>query len=56
MPRATETAAGPRAVGAATVIVQYVLAYGVGVPVFVLYRIGRRLRRRPERVVSSRSP
>jgi hypothetical protein len=57
MARATEIAAARRAVGgAASVVVQYALAYGVGVPVFVLYRIGRKLRRRPERGVSSRAP
>jgi hypothetical protein len=36
--------------------VQYGLAYGVGVPVFVLYRIGRRLRRRGEPQVDPRQP
>ena len=41
----------------ASALVQYGLAYGVGIPVFVLYRIGRRLRiRRHEAPVSPRQP
>jgi len=40
----------------ASALVQYGLAYGVGIPVFVLYRIGRRLHRRHEAPVSPRQP
>jgi hypothetical protein len=40
----------------ASTFVQYGLAYGVGIPIFVLYRIGRRLRRRPELSVNPRQP
>jgi hypothetical protein len=42
--------------GAAATLVQYGLAYGVGVPVYVLYRIGRRVRRRGEPPVDPRQP
>jgi hypothetical protein len=37
-------------------VVQYGLAYGVGIPIFVIYRVGRRLRRRREPVVNPRQP
>ena len=37
-------------------VVQYGLAYGVGIPVFVLYRIGRQVRRRGELPVDPRQP
>jgi hypothetical protein len=37
-------------------LVQYGLAYGVGVPIFVLYRIGRRLRKGPQPPVNPRQP
>jgi len=36
--------------------VQYGLAYGVGIPIFVLYKIGRRLRGRVPLTVSPRQP
>jgi hypothetical protein len=41
---------------AAATLAQYGLAYGVGVPVFVLYRIGRRVRRRGDPPVDPRQP
>jgi hypothetical protein len=40
----------------ASALVQYSVAYGVGLPVFVLYRIGRRLRSRGEPSVPPRQP
>lgn len=40
----------------ASALLQYALAYGFGLPIFVLYRIGRRLRRRPEPQVNPRQP
>jgi len=40
----------------ASALVQYGLAYCVGLPIFVLYRIGRRLRRGPGPSVNPRQP
>jgi hypothetical protein len=40
----------------ASTAVQYGLAYGIGIPIFVVYRVGRRLRRRREPVVHPRQP
>jgi hypothetical protein len=37
-------------------LVQYGVAYGIGLPVFVLYRIGRRLRSRRYPSVPPRQP
>jgi hypothetical protein len=41
---------------AVSTLAQYGLAYGVGIPVFVLYRMGRRVRRRAEPPVDPRQP
>jgi hypothetical protein len=41
---------------AVSTVVQYGLAYGVGVPIFVLYRAGRRLWKRPQPSVNPRQP
>ena len=40
----------------ASTLVQYALAYGVGVPVFVLHKIGRRLRLRKEPALPPNPP
>jgi len=40
----------------ASAVVQYALAYGIGLPVFVLYRIGRRLRRHGDPRFHPRQP
>jgi hypothetical protein len=45
-----------KALAPASALAQYGLAYGVGIPVFVLYRIGRRLRRRHVSSVNPRQP
>ena len=37
-------------------VVQYGLAYGIGLPVFVLYRVGRRLRSSRDPSVPPRQP
>jgi len=55
-PGADTTSGSRYARDAASALLQYALAYGVGLPVFVLYRIGRRLRRRPELSVPPRAP
>ena len=40
----------------ASTLVQYGLAYGVGIPVYVLYRIVRQVRQRGEPQVDPRQP
>jgi hypothetical protein len=52
----TERRPWKQPLASASTAAQYGLAYGVGIPVFVLYRIGRRLKRRPRPSVNPRQP